>query len=409
MSSLRIRRGVVGCALAGLVALTLPDSSHAMAIGCAERGASFRHLDTTTGVLEIKVDANDAITWQAASDGGKVLIDIGSGWQDAIAPGSFRVTKGLSAFRIRIKGKGASTRVSCYPSDSKENAGITTEISASSQTNATSIGVGLNIKSRFGGTKNIVSQDMVFVSTSNMGSGRFLPPDWNLWATLEGRGYSGGMVGNSFDLVAGVDKLVGPDLIVGVLGGWGRTFVTVSGTYETSASPMMGAYFGQRLGTGLMLDGFLSYAVPGYATNGAAFNASRVSAGLNLTGLIERGSIDIEPFLNARGYQEAQPGYTAGGGAVIAPNTATAIAASAGVRVQFRGDGSGLVPYFSAAADMKRSTTTIGGIDLFTAPRVAFGLHGNLGRGRVSLDIDMGRTRSDTIDRGIKLGYEIKF
>lgn len=410
MSSLRFRRAVVGCAISFLNALA-PDSALSLTIDCAERGASYRFIDSTSGTLEFNVERNDALTWQAVTNGGSVDIDIGNGWQPAIAPGSYRVSNNATSFRIRVNGAGASGRVSCYPSNSPQNAGITTEIAASSQTGATNTGVGQNIRSRFGLASNVVSKNLVFVSTSNMRSNRFLPPNWNAWATLEGRDYSGGIQGSSFDFVAGVDRLVNPNLIVGMLGGFGRTFVSVSGTYETAASPMIGAYFGRRFGENLVLDGFLSFAAPGYTTNGASFTAGRVSAGLNLSGVIERGAFDVEPFLKASTYHESQPGYTAGGGAVIAANEAVSTAASAGVRVRFRGFGSnsGLVPYVSAAADMRHTTTTVGGTDRFIAPRMAFGLHGALGRGQISLDVDIGRTRSDTVDRGVKFGYEMKF
>ena len=127
MSSLRFRRAVVGCAISFLNALA-PDSALSLTIDCAERGASYRYIDSASGTLEFNVERNDALTWQAVTNGGSVDIDIGNGWQPAIAPGSYRVSNNATSFRIRVNGAGASGRVSCYPSNSPQNAGITTEI-----------------------------------------------------------------------------------------------------------------------------------------------------------------------------------------------------------------------------------------------------------------------------------------
>jgi hypothetical protein len=83
-----------------------------------------------------------------------------------------------------------------------------------------------------------------------------------------------------------------------------------------------------------------------------------------------------------------------------------------GLRVKFNGGAESdqrMVPYVSAAADYRVSNSTLTGLDSFTAPRFGFGVKGKLGRGDISVDVDFGQTRSDTFDRGIKFGYELKF
>lgn len=411
MSSLRFRRAVAGCVVTVLHALVGTNPAYAATISCAERGASFRHVAAADGTLEIRIEANDAVTWQSMTGSGKVVIDIGAGWRDAPAPGGFQAPAGLAAFKIRIDDGTGSTSVSCFPAATTPTDDILADIGATGQVFATNTGVAANTRSRFGIGGNIVSRNQIYVSTSNMRSARFLPPAWNAWASLEGRSYSGGIEGATFDLVAGVDYLVSPDLLVGMLGGMGRTLLTVSGTPESSYSPMLGAYFGRNFNDQVIVDGFIYYARPVYAKSGASFTSARVSAALNVTGYIEGNQIDIEPFLFARGYQENQPSYIASGPVVVAANEVVTFAASLGVRVRLRNDADpdGLAPYFSAASDMKRTNSTLAGADIFTAPRLSMGLAGRVGAGQLSINVDFGKSRSDTYDRGLKIGYDLKF
>ena len=411
MTIVRTRMSLMACALISFISYPV-EKADASGMACSERGASYHLLTGAGGVFSVDVSQYDALSWQAIAGNGQVLIDIGAGFQNAPAPGTFSTHKGLVQVHLKIDGD-AQSAVSCVPGSAPSTpAGIHGDLAANSQTSATSTGVGTNAKNRFMGGSNVLSGNLIYVSTSNLASSRFLPADWNAWAGFEGRAYSGGIEGQSFDFVGGVDTLLAPDMLVGVLGGLGRTFVTDSGTPETSTSPMIGAYFGKQFSDTLIMDGFLSWARPGYEISGASFNASRVSAGLTLTGQIKgQGGVSWEPFLFARGYQEQQPTYTTGLGAVIAANASRTFAASLGVRVKLTGqeDDKALVPYFSAAADYKFANSTLGGTDLMIAPRLGLGVRGDLGKGQVSVDFDIGKARSDTFDRGLKLGYEVKF
>jgi hypothetical protein len=413
MSIPRVSTGLAGMFFACLASIVSGTQAEASAMTCGERGSSYRLINARDTSVAISVVQGDFVQWQVLSGAQSVQIAMAGTAQVASGTGSYATPANVSLVTLSLDDTSGVVAVGCVQggkpgSNPYFSAGI---VSANSQTYATNTGVGLNSKGRFGTGSNLVSQNTIFVSTSNMGANRFVHPDWNAWASLEGRFYSGGLDGMSLDFVGGIDRLVTPDLLVGVLGGFGRTAVADTGTKEVATSPMLGLYFGHQIETGLIVDGFLSFAKPAYDISGASFTADRQSLGLNVSGRVKRGGLSFEPFLLARGYRENQPGYTTGGGGIVGANQTSSFAASLGVKVAFEGQGSGnaLVPYVSAAADYRVSTSTLAGTDRMIAPRIAVGLNGKLGQGDISLDVDFGKTRSDTYDRGIKLGYELKF
>ena len=415
MSNPCIRMGLAALCLTVSSTVFPISSANASTITCGERGSSYRLLTPTDSTLHVSISRGDLITWHVVSGENEVHIRLSNQDRVTTAPGRYRASGAEDAFEISMTDSNSTVAVSCFASDPAkgEYTGSynTATMSANSQTYALNTGIGLNSKARFGGGGNFATKDGIFMSSSNLPSSRFLPADWNAWMSGEVRAYSGGIDGFSLDVVGGIDRLVTPNMMVGVLAGFGRTVVTDTGTPEVANSPMLGLYISNKVSTGLTFDGFVSFAQPAYDTNGASFTASRQSIGLTVSGTFKRGAMAIEPFLFARGYQEAQPGYTAGGGAVIGANNTRSFAATLGVKMAFQGkkpDGA-LVPYISAGADYRLVSSTLGGTDRMIAPRIGFGLNGKLGQGDISLDIDIGRARSDTIDRGLKLGYELKF
>lgn len=410
-----MRRGLVGLVLTASTVLVQPSIASATNLVCGERGSSNRLLDSREGSLVFAVDDHDLISWQALDGRDRIEININGSVLNTVAPGGYRVTSGVTSVVISLVDPTGRLAVSCVKDDTQDATETTAQgasgMSANSQTNATNTGVGLNTKARFGYGGNFVSSDSVFLSTANLSSSQFLPADWSAWVSFEGRGYSGGMSGFSMDLVGGVDRMITPDLVIGVLGGFGRTVVSNSGTPEVVSSPMLGFYFGNNAKSGLIIDGFISAAKPVYDVNGATFRASRQSLGLTLSGKIQKTSVALEPFLFARGYQEAQPAYTMGGGGVVGQNETTAFSASLGVKLSMQGAQSTktAIPYISASADYRVISSTNGSKDRVLAPRIGFGFSGKLGAADVSLDVDIGKARSDTIDRGVKLGYQLKF
>jgi autotransporter-like protein len=410
MSSPRSRRGLMGILIACLFPL-VTQPAFALPANCSERGAAYRSISKTTGILTLTVEKNDRIHWKPLAAKTRIAIDYGKGFRPAKSTGSFTVSKNQETFRIKVTNKSGQAAVSCTDQGDRNYTNFSWNIAANSQTQATGTGIGVNSKGRFGLSGNVVSQDYVYLSTSNLPSNLLVQPDWSAWASVEARSYSGGLEGVSADLVAGFDRMLTPDILVGMVGGYGRTIVSDAGTPEVAASPMLGIYIGKNVDNKLIIDGFITAAAPRYDISGASFVASRMSAGLTFTGQIERPGLLIEPFLFARGYREVQPGYTTGLGAVIAANEALSVSASVGVKFSYtKGFGSGnFIPYASAAADFQRQTSTLSADDVLTAPRIAMGVSGEIGNGTLNVDVDFGKTRSDTYDRGLKVGYELNF
>lgn len=413
MSNPRFRWALTGILLACLA--LFPAAVLALNVTCGERGGAYRAITRSDGILTFYVETDDAINWHAIAGKTKVKIDTGKGFEKTKSKGSFHTPKNVKSFRIKVASKNGKLGVSCLAGPTKAAEATVLGLAANSQTLATNTGLSANSKGRFNLGGNITSKDLIYVSTSNgpsaFSSGRFLPPDWSAWASVEGRSYSGGIDGASIDFVGGVDRLVRPDLLIGVLAGYGRTIVSDVGTPEVVNSPMIGVYLAKNYNNTLIINGFASYARPQNEVSGASFLSSRLSVGLNMTGQIERSGTLIEPFFYARGFSEDQPGYTTGLGAVIAADQTTSFAAALGVKVNFTGlnTQNAMVPYASAAADYRRTTSLSGASDTVIAPRIAFGIKGELGAGQVSLDLDIGKTRSDTFDRGVKFGYEVSF
>jgi len=408
---LRNRRVLAGLILAGVGSL-LATTSSALTITCGERGSSYRLVGATDGVLSVKVDASNAVSWTLVSGKNQTQIDIGNGFRAVDRTGTFSTTRNLAVFRIQMSDPTAKVAVSCNSATAPATSSGASHISADSQLTATTSGLGINAAARLSAQPVAASKNAVYVSTSTSGIGgeRFLPADWNLWMTFEGRGYSGGLDGRSNDVVGGIDRLIGTDVLVGVVAGLGQSTVTDIGTPQVVTSPMLGGYIVGNFGGHLVLEGFVSAANPSYAISGANFSTSRVGAGLTVRGAISHRNLAIEPFMSAHSYREQQPTYTTGGGAVIAANSVNSIAASMGVKVSFANpDQSGFSPYVSAAADFRRLTTTANGTDSVLAPRFGMGVQGTLGEGEISVDLDFGKSRSDTYDRGVKFGYLLKF
>lgn len=284
-------------------------------------------------------------------------------------------------------------------------------ISANSQVAATRNALGDNIRGRFGRrSSNTVSKNHIFVSTQNLAESELGTPEVNAWVSAEGRHYSGAFDGYSADIIMGADRLFADNLLAGILLGYGRTDIEDSTNHAVVDSPVIGAYFANELQSGLVLDGFLSYARPDYDTADATFKSDRISAALSLSGEYVTAKGNIRPFAWVSGYNESQPGYTGASGAVAA-NDVEAYKSSLGARFEAEnavGLG-GMTPFFSLAVDYSYVHSTSNGSDEFAAPRLGAGLSGSVGAGYLSLDLDGGKVTSDTYDVGLRATYEVTF
>jgi|GEM_PF-4152355 len=410
-SFLHFRRAAAGFFLACAVGASA-SAADATSSFCGARGTAYRLVTAKDGVYALRVGKDDLVTWRVLSGGGAALIDIGGGFQRSIDNGKFAAHQGLDTFKIKTRDVHGQIAVSC----ARQGAGVAERgsdlaIATDSQVGATARGLGLNAQARFGMKSEIAMRNRVFMSTSNLAGPRFLPPDWNGWATLESRSYSGGLDGRALNLVGGVDRLIGDSLLLGALAGLDNSRISDRGTLTSSVSPMLGGYVAARFGRRIFMEGFFAYAAPRYQTQGARFAAVRHAGGISLRGRFKRGGAVIDPFISARQYTERQPSYITSTGIVIAANRTRASRASLGVKVLFsrQKNLSSLSPYVSASADYRRSDSTLTGLDSLVAPRLGFGLSGVLGGGQFSLDVDIGKPRADSFERGIKLGYAIKF
>jgi hypothetical protein len=235
-------------------------------------------------------------------------------------------------------------------------------------------------------------------------------PDWNAWASISGRSFKGATSGNSADIVAGVDRMVGPSTLAGVLLGYGTISLTDGVTPASATSPMIGAYFSTRQ-SGLNSDGFVSVAAPQTTTNGATFNGSRQAGGISVSKDLQQGNTSVRLTGRVSGYSEAQPSYVTGSSVTIAANTISKMVASVGVRVAFENAAwaGGFTPYISGHAEYSVISETATGVITFASPRLGLGLSGSVGGGTLSLAIDAGRALADTVDTGIKLRYDLRF
>jgi hypothetical protein len=303
--------------------------------------------------------------------------------------------------------------ISCAVATTGSVTGSGSLLSGNSQTNATQTGVSRNTQGRLGGNSgNTVTKDSIFVSTQNLPGNRagMLPPDANLWVSIERRGYTGGVIGYSGDLVGGIDWLVNDRMVLGVLAAYGLMDITAGTTNAVIRSPSIGGYFGTRLGDELFADGFLSFARPGYVTQGTTFSSGRISAAFSVTGNQQRGNLLLSSYLKAKSFGEWQPAFVGTSGAVPA-NAIRSFNISLGAKVApVAPVGTNeFLPYFSLAIDYGFSDTTAAGTDVFFLPRAGFGFAMKMGRGDLLVDIDTGWVRSDTRDLGVRVTYEMVF
>lgn len=285
-------------------------------------------------------------------------------------------------------------------------------LGGNSQTGATNTGVGQNSQNRFGGGNgngNEVSQNRIFISTQGIGGQGLESPDWNAWVSLEGRGYAGNVAGYALDLVGGIDRLVTPDLLVGGLVGVGRISLRNATSRATATAPMVGPYIGYRTPSGLIIDGFATFARPFYEADGGRFAATRYSLGLTVTGSTQKPWAELRPFGSLKAFSENQPTYVNGSAVTVAANSITSVVATGGVRMNFTPRANGFAPYVGLAADFSQTRSTASGTGTFFYPRLSAGFRQPMGGGQLNVDADFGKSQSRTFDKGLKVSWEFKF
>ena len=389
-------------------ALLLPTASFAGGggtISCAGLGAgiAFNAGDSLTVTPLV---AGERVSWTQTS--GTALVNV------ARASATFTSTGDNANGAATITADGAisysivntgSTTISCgtVPTGTGADGNITGQIGGSSQTNSISTGTSENAQSQLGtGNGTQVNQNSLFISTQGAGLSE---PDWNAWASVEYRKYNDALSGDSLDFVAGVDRLINNETLVGFLIGYSRMDLTDGTSTSDQKSLAVGPYFARR-SNGMIIDGFLTFARPQYETTAGNFTSTRWSIGLSANGDALANAPYISPYFDLKAFQESQPAYGA-----IAANKITSYTVSLGAKIsalQEMGN-SGLTPHMRVGVDGKSTQSTLAATDRFAYGRLGVGLSGQVGMGYLTVDIDYGKTRSDVFDRGIEMKWEVSF
>lgn len=350
--------------------------------------------------------AGERVSWSQTSGTAEVNFNRASATYtpagDA-ANGSATITAdGAISFIIVNTG---STTISCgtAPTGTGADGNITGQIGGSSQTNSISTGTSDNAQSQLGtGNGTQVNQNSLFISTQGAG---LKETDWNAWASVEYRKYNDALSGDSLDFVAGVDRFINNETMVGFLLGYSRMDLTDGTNTSDQKSLAVGPYFARR-SNGMIIDGFLTFARPQYETTAGNFTSTRWSIGLSANGDALANAPYISPYFDLRAFQESQPAYGA-----IAANKITSYTVSLGAKIsalQEMGN-SGLTPHMRVGVDGKSTQSTLAATDRFAYGRLGVGLSGPVGMGFLTLDIDYGKTRSNVFDRGIEMKWEVSF
>jgi hypothetical protein len=353
-------------------------------------------------VVNVTVAIGDTLSWNGP---GTVINTLAGTDTGTALEGSRTFTApGVNVVNITLNSSDLSCVLASSSTLSPSNTG------GNSQTGATNTGVGDNNDDRLGeGGGNTVTRNRIFMSTANYGGTGLAQADWNAWILAEGRTYSGGLSGGSFDVVAGVDKLIGANALIGVLVAYGRISLNEGTSSAQANSPAIGMYYGLRMAANTSIDAFAMVAQPRNTVDGGTFTSSRVGYGLTFTAKTNWLGQDVSPFLKAKGFNESQLSYVNGAAATVAANTVTSYSLTAGAKVRFQAVSGGMTPYVSVAADYRNTTSTANGTDTYFYPRIGLGISGAMAKGHLNIDLDFGKTRSDTFDRGIKASWEFKF
>ena len=144
--------------------------------------------------------------------------------------------------------------------------------------------------------------------------------EWNLWI----RGYAnfydgknGAFNGHTLDLIAGLDRKLGEQALVGVLTGYGKAdfdMVTDGTLGKFDANGFhVGVYGGVMLGSSLIVDALVAYTHSGYdnasGSTIGSFNADRVTIAAHMAGSFKLHSLTVVPSVGFMHASERQDRY----------------------------------------------------------------------------------------------------
>jgi hypothetical protein len=283
------------------------------------------------------------------------------------------------------------------------------QISTAGQQRAIGDALDRNLNGRFdGGGSNFASRNAVFVSTQNAAGNRGARTEYNAWMSLSGRYYWDGYEGYSADVLFGMDRLVTSNTLVGLMIGVGATDLEIDGGAETSTdSVLFGAYGAHEYQSGMMIDGYLAYSSVSYDAGGTQLDTERYHLGISVSGDVETASGVLQPRAGLGAAWEDFPDGVAG----ITAGYSRQLAATLGVRHDWTAPlgGTNLMPFASIDFEYNTTDGSDGASDEYIAPRLGFGLEGEIGNGYFASSIDIGQAASNVYDAGIDLSYEFRF
>lgn len=205
-------------------------------------------------------------------------------------------------------------------------------------------GVSGNLDGLFNGSgvANSVSQDgfaYQLAGSDETSWNYWIKGSWSIYEAQDNSSYDGYIA----DVVGGVDYRLAEDLIVGVLGGYGKSDFdsNLSGTVGSFSSDGVhaGVYLGKRLAPDLLFDALVAYTGAEYDNNAgtttSSFSANRVTIAAHLKGNIDLAMATLQPIIGFTYASEAQDGYTDSAAVAHGAQTVTAGSLSIGPKFIF--------------------------------------------------------------------------
>jgi ubiquitin len=219
----------------------------------------------------------------------------------------------------------------------------------------------------------------------------------NAWmsTTVLGADYRGGNV------TVGADTRLGAAAVLGVYAAYDWTQIAA----QQAKSPALGAYFGAQMDR-FHLDAQLGAARPEYIVADADFSGTRILGSLGVTGSWDIQGITLAPSLRISGYDETIPAHDENSTAFDDDHRQYR-AATASVRACVGGDD--VQPYVQIDLGRAQNRSSRDDDQTFDTRRVAIGLSGPLGQGRLSVETSGGNVLAETRDSRVSVQYSVRF
>ena len=285
------------------------------------------------------------------------------------------------------------------------------ELAASTQLDVMTAGASRASRERLDPpTSNIAATRHLFVSTRALDGSRPHQPQYNLWISGGLTAFGADVDGRSLDIVLGVDRLFGTSSLFGLMLATGDVRAELNGVETTVRSPAIGIYGARRLQQDLFLDGHVAFARPKVEAGGGSVRGDRLSGSIQLSGSHTTQTGTVRPFVRVGGYDQHIPAYTNTTGDVP-ESESRRIDADLGLTLDYGTalGSSGLVPSVTAAAGYAKIDRSGAADATFFAPKLAFGLSGDLANGQFGLDVTGAKITSQTNAVSIGLDWTMTF